>query len=230
MPQWGQQGMTRKRWESWGLLLLVAVICLPQILQWIYQSSEAAVLQEAPRIALTFDDGPSSYTMELSQGLKERHVPATFFVIGQNVEQYEKSVRQLAADGHLLGNHTYHHIQLGHSSGEIVAEEIAKTNNLLYELTGVYPIYIRPPFGEWNSNLDVGIDMIPVLWTVDSLDWKLQDAAKITKRVLDEVEEGDIILMHDGYASSVEAVWQIVDSLQARGFEFVTVDQLLVEY
>ncbi len=222
--------MARRRWEPLGLILVLLVLCLLWTKQSRYESQAAAALQESPRIALTFDDGPSSYTMELSQGLKERDVAATFFVIGQNVEQYEASVQQLVADGHLVGNHTYHHIQLGHSSKEIVMEEVAKTNNLLYELTGVYPIYIRPPFGEWNENLDVGIDMIPVLWTVDSLDWKLQDAGQITKRVLSQTKEGDIILMHDGYASSVEAVWQIVDSLKAEGYEFVTVDQLLVEY
>ena len=199
---------------------------------WNIQSKQvdAAIYnEEAPRVALTFDDGPSSYTMQLSQKLKERDVAATFFLLGENIEDYKEAVKQLAQDGHLLGNHSYHHVQLNKLSDKNACQEIVKTNNMIYEYTGIYPMYIRPPYGEWNDHLDCGVEMIPIFWSVDSLDWKLKSTEKITSRVLKEVEDGDIILMHDGYQTSIEAACQIVDVLKEKGFRFVTADQMVVE-
>lgn len=185
--------------------------------------------QEAPRVALTFDDGPSAYTERLSQGLKERGVQATFFLLGTNIEQYEEAVEGLARDGHLLGNHSYSHCQLNKLSSGKACQEITKTNNLIYQCTGIYPMYMRPPFGEWDEGMDCGTDMIPIFWTVDSLDWKIKNTDAIVKLVLEQVEDGDVILMHDGYQTSVEAAFKIVDALKERGFEFVTADQMIVE-
>lgn len=193
------------------------------------QVDAAISSEEAPRVALTFDDGPSSYTMQLSQELKSRDVAATFFLLGENMEENKEAVKQLAQDGHLLGNHSYHHVQLNKLSNENVCQEIIKTNNLIYEYTGIYPMYIRPPYGEWNDQLDCGVEMIPIFWSVDSLDWKLKNTDKITLRVLKEVEDGDIILMHDGYQTSVEAACRIVDVLKEKGFRFVTADQMVVD-
>lgn len=184
---------------------------------------------EMPQLALTFDDGPSEYTITLSEGLKERGVQATFFLLGENMERNEAAVKQLAQDGHLLGNHSYHHVQLNKLSQSKACQEIVKTNNLIYEYTGIYPMYVRPPYGEWDTKLDCGIDMIPVFWSVDSLDWKLKNTDQIVKKVLAQVEDGDIILMHDGYSTSVEAAFQIVDNLKKEGFRFVTADKMIVD-
>lgn len=182
-----------------------------------------------PKVALTFDDGPSNYTVELSKGLKDRGVQATFFLLGENMEKNKEAVKQLAEDGHLLGNHSYHHVQLNKLSESKACQEIVKTNNLIYECTGIYPMYVRPPYGEWNDQLDCGVDMIPVFWNVDSLDWKLKNTEQIIKKVVGKAEDGDIILMHDGYPTSVEAAFQIVDQLQKDGFQFVTADKMLVD-
>lgn len=184
---------------------------------------------EMPQLALTFDDGPSEYTITLSEGLKERGVQATFFLLGENMERNEAAVKQLAQDGHLLGNHSYHHVKLNKLSQSKACQEIVKTNNLIYEYTGIYPMYVRPPYGEWDTKLDCGIDMIPVFWSVDSLDWKLKNTDQIVKKVLAQVEDGDIILMHDGYSTSVEAAFQIVDNLKKEGFRFVTADKMIVD-
>ena len=184
---------------------------------------------EKPKLALTFDDGPSEYTITLSKGLKERGVQATFFLLGENMEGNEEAVKQLAQDNHLLGNHSYHHVQLNKLSQNKACQEIVKTNNLIYEYTGIYPMYVRPPYGEWDTKLDCGIDMIPVFWSVDSLDWKLKNTDQIVKKVLAQVEDGDIILMHDGYSTSVEAAFQIVDNLKKEGFRFVTADKMIVD-
>ena len=145
------------------------------------------------------------------------------------MEEHKEAVKQLVQDGHLLGNHSYHHVQLNKLSDKKACQEIVKTNNLIYEYTGIYPMYIRPPYGEWNDQLDCGVEMIPIFWSVDSLDWKLKNTDKITLRVLKEVEDGDIILMHDGYQTSVEAACRIVDALKEKGFRFVTADQMVVD-
>lgn len=186
--------------------------------------------EEHPEIALTFDDGPHEvYTEQLLDGLKERGVQATFFLIGQNIEEKEAVVQRMKEEGHLIGNHTYHHVNLKKISESKAEEEIVMTCNKIYDTVGICTSFVRPPFGEWKQNLDFDITMIPVSWNVDSLDWTTENVDKTVKRVVKDVKEGDIILMHDIYASSVEAALRIVDILQEKGYEFVTVDKLLLE-
>ena len=185
--------------------------------------------QEARKVALTFDDGPSEYTVELSRGLKERRVQATFFLLGENMEGRRKMVEELVKDGHLIGNHSYHHVQLNKLSIEEATGEIEKTNRLIREWTGEAPVYIRPPYGAWSQELEKVVDMIPVFWNVDSLDWKLQNTEKIVKRVEKSVQNGDIILMHDIFSTSVESALQLADELQSQGYQFVTVDELMID-
>lgn len=184
---------------------------------------------EKPMVALTFDDGPSKYSDALLDGLKERKVQATFFLLGVNMEGNEKVVKRMEEEGHLIGNHTYHHIQLNKVSSREAAGEILATNNRIFEISGEYPMYIRPPYGEWNEKLEKQVEMIPVFWTVDSLDWKLQDTNAIRNHVMENVQEGDIILMHDGYETSVEAALEIVDQLLAEGYQFVTADRMVMD-
>ena len=132
-------------------------------------------------------------------------------------------------DGHLIGNHTWDHVQLNKIPTQKVRMEIEKTNNRIYEATGVYPSYVRPPFGAWLKDMELSVTMLPVFWNVDSLDWKLQNTEKIVKRVVKDVKEGDIILMHDIFETSVQAAFQIYDTLEKENYEFVTVDELLWE-
>lgn len=184
---------------------------------------------EQPKVALTFDDGPSSkYTPLLLEGLKERGVQASFFLMGKNIEGNEALVRQMQEEGHVIGNHTYNHVQLNRVSEQKAKEEIEKTSNEIYEVTGVYPSYIRPPFGAWKKNLELSVTMLPVFWDIDTLDWKTQNVDSVLEIVQSQVEDGDIILMHDGYQSSVDAALKIVDILTEEGYDFVTVDQLVV--
>lgn len=195
---------------------------------------EQKVLQDktgdAPMVALTFDDGPSKYWTEgLLDGLKERNVKATFFLIGASAEANPQLVERMAAEGHLIGNHTYSHVQLTTISHEAACEEIEETNEVLSKAVGEGIHYIRPPFGSWQKGLDSLVDMQVVLWTVDPQDWKVQNTERIVENVLQKVEDGDIILLHDVYQESVEAALQIIDELQKRGYEFVRVDELLLD-
>lgn len=197
-------------------------------------SSEVAVIEEKnemkPKIALTFDDGPHPvYTPMLLEGLRQRRVQATFFLIGENIEGNEEIVKQMAEQGNLIGNHTYHHVKVDGMSAEAACEEMVMTSDLVEEITGETTCYIRPPFGIWDDNLDCGIDMISVMWTIDPLDWTTKNVSQVVSKVVTEAKENDIILLHDCYESSVQAAFQIVDQLQARGFEFVTVDELILE-
>ncbi|MDO4311551.1 MAG: polysaccharide deacetylase family protein [Eubacteriales bacterium] len=189
----------------------------------------ASVTEEAPRIAITFDDGPSgTYTPMLLDGLKERGVKGTFFLIGENVEKYPEVVKRLDEEGHLIGNHTYHHVEITKVSDEEAYKEIVDTNRVIYEITGKATEYMRPPFGAWQRNLELKLSVLPVMWTIDPLDWTTENTDEIVNKVVTEAEENDIILLHDCYKSSVEAALRIVDILQKEGFEFVTVDELIM--
>lgn len=187
----------------------------------------AAQSVKSPQAALTFDDGPDAqYTPLLLDGLKARNIKATFFLIGEKVEENREIVNRMQEEGHLIGNHTYHHVQLDKLNTTTAKEEILKTNNIIYETTGVYPQFMRPPYGSWKKDLELCVEMLPVFWTIDTLDWKVQDVETILSTVQNEVEDGSIILMHDEYAATVEAALAVADDLQEQGYELVTVDKL----
>ena len=186
--------------------------------------------QEQKRVALTFDDGPHPYyTEELLDGLKERGAKATFFVIGKNIPGNEDVIRRMDEEGHLIGNHTYDHVKISGMDKAAACEQIEKTSALIRELTGKDTEFVRPPFGAWRKDLECSFVMIPVLWDVDPKDWTTNNVSDIVRRVLEDTENGDIILLHDYYKSSVQAAIEIVDELQSRGYEFVTVDELILE-
>ncbi|MDD3337886.1 MAG: polysaccharide deacetylase family protein [Lachnospiraceae bacterium] len=192
-------------------------------------TSQAVAQSAEKRIALTFDDGPSMYTERLLDGLKERQVQASFFLQGQSIQGREKVVERMQKEGHLIGNHTFHHVKLTSLTEREVQEEIEKTSNEIYKVTGCYTSFVRPPYGLWRSEIEYHVTMIPVLWNIDSLDWCNTDVGKIVKKVVSLARDGGIILMHDCYDSSVKSALQIVDELQKENYEFVTVDQLIYE-
>ena len=227
-----------KRW-SLGILLVMAVV-------WIWAAKkddrtgaepeemipvEHLVLPEEKktekkRIALTFDDGPHPiYTPQMLELLKEEQVPATFFLLGENVELYGDVVKKIAKEGHLIGNHTYHHVQVTSLSLEEACKEIQETSDLIEELTE----YVRPPFGTWNEELEERLNMIPVMWSIDTKDWTTQNVDWIVRETVKHAEDHDIILMHDSYQSTVDAVKRVIEQLEAEGFEFVTVDEIIMD-
>jgi len=193
---------------------------------------EVQVIHKTDRgkIALTFDDGPHPvYTEKLLEGLKRRGVHATFFVTGKNAESYPELIRKEQEEGHLIGNHTYSHLQLTRGNRETFKEELQKTNGILYEITGQKVGFVRPPYGAWDKRFEEELNMIPVLWTIDPLDWCSDDADCITRNVIAKAEDNSIILMHDQYESTVNAALRIIDELQERGYSFVTVEEILFD-
>lgn len=186
--------------------------------------------RDIKKVAITFDDGPHpKYTKSLLEGLKERGVTATFFVTGSNAGKHPELVKQMEEDGHLIGNHTYSHIQLTKTNKEEFKAELVHTNQTIEKITGHGTDFVRPPYGCWDKTLEEELNMFPVMWTIDPKDWKRKNASGITKSVIKKTEENDIILLHDSFSSSVEAALQIVDTLKEDGYEFVTVDEILFD-
>lgn len=182
------------------------------------------------KVALTFDDGPDpDYTEKLLDGLKERNVKATFFLLGKQVKKYPEIVKRMHEEGHLIGNHSYDHVNLATLSKTDAANQITKMNEAVHEITGEYPEYLRPPFGNEPQSGEGTEEMITVLWNVDPRDWCCASSGDIVNKVLKKVKENDIILMHDASQSSVNAALKIIDLLTEQGYEFVTVDELIFE-
>ena len=191
------------------------------------------IVSSEKKIALTFDDGPHPrITREILSILDRFGVRATFFVIGQNVKNYPDTMKLLASSGCEIGNHTYSHKNLRKMSEEEIQGEFNKCRETLLDF-GVKPTVMRPPEGfytdavcEISKNMDYDI----ILWSIDTLDWAHTPSDDIVKNVLDNAENGDIILMHDylsGYGGTCEALCKIIPTLLERGFEFVTVSELI---
>ncbi len=224
-----------RRWMQ-ALALTAVLMAYPVSALWESEEAGAEVKSEAsseipPKVALTFDDGPSpEYTPLLLDGLRERNVKASFFVIGSNIEKEggEEIIRRIYEEGHLIGNHTWHHVDLSDLSTEDAWKELEMTDSLIKAITGEETALVRPPFGEFPRSMEEP-DKLYVKWTVDSRDWVTKDTQEIVRKVVTDTEENDIILMHDCYETSVEAALQIIDTLSERGYEFVTVDRLLLE-
>lgn len=201
-------------------------------LSGIVEKQETDVKQDSQikRVALTFDDGPHpTNTPKLLDGLKKRNVKATFFLIGENIAGCESIVARMSNEGHLIGNHTFHHVPLNCLNEELACQEITKANDVIEQITKKPTEFIRPPFGAWSSKRSCPVELFPILWSIDPLDWKIQNTESVVQRVLSQVKDGSVILLHDIYETSVDAAFQIMDRLQAEGYEFVTADQLILD-
>ncbi len=186
-------------------------------------------------IALTFDDGPwSPTTSQILKVLEEYEVEATFFVVGKQVQKYPQILQQIVAGGHAIGNHTWSH-QYDPYSESAAARELNDTAALIYETTGVKTALFRPPAGILNNGLAAYArqeQYAVVMWSADSKDWRYRNttAKSIADNVLESVQPGGIVLLHDGggdRADTVEALPQIITALKKHGYQFVTVPELL---
>ncbi|MFE0512586.1 polysaccharide deacetylase family protein [Streptomyces sp. NPDC058964] len=187
--------------------------------------------REARCIALTFDAGPSENSARLLDILKEKQVPATFFLLGKrHILKYPELVERMAAEGHEVASHTWDHKILTRISEKEIREELVRTNEAIERLVGHPPTLMRPPQGRTNDTVHRvcrELGLAEVLWSVTASDYRTTDPALITKRVLAQSSRDGIILLHDIYRGTVPAVPGIIDALKARGYVFVTVPQLL---
>ncbi len=194
------------------------------------EGGKSSIEEDAPKIARTVDDGPSSQcTGRLLDGLQKRDVKATFFLIGKNAKENPELVKRLDEEGHLIGNHTYNHVEITRLSDEEAKKELMDTDEVICSITGKHVEYMRPPFGVWQDDLEKELNVMPVLWSIDPLDWTTKNVDEIVNKVVTKAEENDIILLHDCYDSSVDAALRIVDILKKKGFEFVTADEMIMD-
>ncbi len=219
----------RKQYYYIKLLCGILVIC-SLLGRKTPHTEVSAEVKEAPKIAITFDDGPKEgSTGRLLDGLKERDVKATFFLIGKYAEDNPELVKRIYDEGHTIGNHTYSHVDITRLSDEEAAEELHKTDEVVYEITGEHIRYVRPPFGIWQKDLELDMEVLPIMWSIDPLDWTTENVDEIVNKVVTDAEENGIILLHDCYGSSVDAALRIIDILEKEGYEFVTVDELILD-
>jgi len=179
-----------------------------------------------PMVALTFDDGPSpEYTPEILKVLKENDAKGTFFILGTEAELNSDTLKQIVEDGNEIGNHSYSHLDYTKLVKPALDYQVLTTQEIVRRATGQAPILLRPPYGLINESVKE-LDMPIILWSIDSLDWENRNPDIIYNIILNNIKDGDIILMHDIYQSSVEALIRIIPELKRRGYQLVTVSEL----
>lgn len=186
-------------------------------------------------VALTFDDGPDpKYTPLILETLHKNGVPATFFVLGSQVDKYPRIIQWIKKAGHEIGNHGYHHYDLNRLTEQAIYEEIKRAEKSIWVKTGILTQYYRPPGGVMthdvmNAVQASGYDIIH--WSIDPRDWSLERTASvIAKSVKTTVKQGDIVLFHDGglnQKQTIGALQELITDLKSQGYKFVTVSQLL---
>jgi peptidoglycan/xylan/chitin deacetylase (PgdA/CDA1 family) len=187
---------------------------------------------DGPYIAMTFDDGPSAtLTPKLLDLLAAHHIKATFFVIGKSVAEHPDIVARAAREGHEIANHSWSHPNFARMSDEGVRRQLWRTDDAIKSATGTRPTLLRPPYGSiterekrWIHD-EFGYQI--VLWDVDPYDWKRPGPSVVRNRILHETRSGSIVLSHDIHPGTIEAMPSTFDALQAKGFKFVTVSELI---
>ena len=183
-----------------------------------------------PMLALTFDDGPSAHTERLLDAFAAHGGKGTFFVVGNMISGRADTLRRMSSEGHEIGGHSWDHRQLTKLGEKELTDQIMNTRAKIYDVTGVDPVLMRPPYGSCNKTVkakakELGVAMIN--WSVDTLDWKYKNADTVYQTVMDQAKDGAIILCHDLHKTTVEAMERAIPDLIAEGYQLVTVTQLL---
>lgn len=204
--------------------LMSAVLAAVMLLTLVPISAHA---QGEKLIAVTFDDGPSSNTYALLDGLSERGVKASFFVQGRNAERYPDIIRRIWNDGHQLCSHTYDHQLLTGLSTAAIKEQLDRTDSILDSALGWDSAYIlRPPYGGYNQTVLDTVGVPCIYWSVDTRDWESLNADSVYRQFVSAARDGSVVLLHDLYKSSVTGALRAIDKLLADGYEFVTISEL----
>ncbi len=193
---------------------------------WDPKAKYTGVDPDKPMVALTFDDGPGPYTNQLLESLNSYGAKATFFLVGTSIPKYPSAVSKMDSYGMEIGNHTYSHAYLTRLGYGGVQNEIAATNNLIRNLTGHGATVMRPPYGAYNNTVLSAAGLPAIYWSIDTRDWETKNTQSTINRVLREVRDGSIILMHDIHAATVSAAIQLIPMLQSRGYQLVTVSEM----
>jgi peptidoglycan/xylan/chitin deacetylase (PgdA/CDA1 family) len=218
-------------------------IALCTVVLWSYSAAIIRFPVTEKVVVLTYDDGPNPpHTQALLELLERHDVKATFFLKGRNIEAFPELVRSVAQAGHEIGNHSYHHRPMISLSEAAMREELVRTNILIDDLLGYQPVLFRPPYGAQGPGLKLALedlDMVSIIMSDHGADWEVTESGLIAEAVLETVEPGSIILLHDGHgdvadpltqdsrSATVAATGIIIKSLKERGYRFATVGELM---
>ena len=179
-------------------------------------------------VALTFDDGPSyDKTKKLIDELDKKNARVSFFMLGENAIKQGELVKEIYNRGHTIGSHTYDHKQLTKLKDNEILYEVNYTNEIIKNITGSDVKYLRPPYGSYNEEMLKLFNMSFILWNVDVEDWKLKNDKKIADYIINNVNDGDIVLLHDIHNETIDGVLMAIDKLQKDGYAFVSIDELI---
>lgn len=194
------------------------------------ENQELPAPKTGPMIALTFDDGPGSYTNQLLDVLAKYDVKATFYLVGNRVKNFQEATQRIADEGHEIGTHTFSHAKLTTLSYNGIEREIQNSLDAIASVTSTRVTSLRPPYGSYDKNVRDACEKMGLtiaMWNLDTDDWNTNDAANTYNIIMEEVEEGCIILCHELKSSNVEAMERVIPDLLAQGYQFVTVTELL---
>lgn len=188
---------------------------------------QKVIEKSKPMIALTFDDGPNHNTIEILDVLEQYGIKATFFILGTNIAGNEKIIKRMNELGMEIGNHMYSHKLITKLSDDAIKKEVKKVDDLIFNVTGAYPTLVRPSYGTYNKRMKSLIDRPIIIWNVDTLDWKYHNSKRIANKIMKNISDGDIVLMHDIYSATVNGLKIVIPELLEKGYQFVTVSELL---
>lgn len=191
------------------------------------EPEELILTPDTPMIAITFDDGPGKYTDELLTLFGENDAKASFFVLGDNVVKYPEVISRMNVMGFEIGNHTYYHTKLTEVTPEYLQLEVEWTNDALKQVIGYGAPLVRPPYGAVNETVRTNLAYPFAFWSVDTLDWQVKDPVAIADYILNTVQDGDIVLLHDIYGFTLDAMRIVVPELKARGYQLVTFSEMM---
>lgn len=178
-------------------------------------------------VAVTFDDGPNYGTTDLLiDELAKRDAKVSFFMVGNRVERYPDLVKKVYEAGHTIGNHSYSHKSFNKQKADSYLYEINHTNQLIKDVTGQDVIFLRPPYGSYKQSTLANVDMSFILWSIDTVDWQSRNADMIYEEMIKNVQDGDVILLHDLYPTTVEGALRGIDYLLENGFAVVSLDEM----
>jgi len=190
-----------------------------------------SVETEEKKVAISFDAAwGNEQTGELLDILDRYDVKATFFLVGQWVDNYPESVKEIAEKGHDVENHSDTHAHMPELSLENMREEIVSCNEKIKAITGKCPTLFRPPYGDYNNDVVASVkneDMYCIQWDVDSLDWKDLSATEITNRITSKITCGSIVLLHNGAKNTPQALPSIIEGIRSQGYELVPISELI---
>jgi peptidoglycan/xylan/chitin deacetylase (PgdA/CDA1 family) len=190
--------------------------------------SVPAVDPKKPMVALTFDDGPhNTVTPAILDELKKADGHATFFVVGKRSAGLSYILKRMAAEGNEVANHSYSHPNLARLSATHIRSQISMSDAVIEEATGSRPRLVRAPYGAINERVKQNIDRPLIMWSIDTKDWKTRNSQKTVSIILNNVRDGDIILMHDIYPATGAAAAAVIPKLKEKGFQLVTVSELM---